>query len=272
MIHVITEDSNSARIFWNAAFMNFLTPSDFKMCELLPNIQSGKTAGNTTLKRQALAALDKSNPGDYLFIAFDNVDSTDMFCVADFLNGLRIVCDERDVKLIYTKYYCFEELYLGYDGLLNLCHNSTQDAILLDTLTHVYSCIREDRNYYDVTENRIQYVFSFSKNAKINREHFANALLTKITRELKGYFTICKREKSFGACWYMDCKNLQQNKNDKHILYFCDSCKYDCKNSEAHNKLLDVIRSQGDFEILKLLHIEDEINQRNSNLQQIKGF
>lgn len=242
------------------------------MCGLLANSQSGKTAGNTTLKKQATMTLQKSEPGDTLFIAFDNVDSTDTFCVADFINGLISVCKHKHVKLVYTKYYCFEELYLGYNGLENMCRRYIKDSMLLNVLEYVSNCIHENKNYYDINEGCIQYMISCATSAEKNREHFASALLTKVTRELMGYFTISKKEKSFGKCWYVDCLRLKQNNSDKHILFFCNQCAYRCKDSKSADKLRDVIQCNSDVEILQLLQLCKFDDKKLVDLKRIEHF
>jgi len=92
MLYIVTEDQNSARDFWSAVASIYLNPGEYKI-EPLPNGQGG----NTTLKKQVKAVMNKAKSGDRLFVAFDNIGNTHYFNPADFIYNTYIQCTHKGI-------------------------------------------------------------------------------------------------------------------------------------------------------------------------------
>ena len=68
-MYIITEDSNSARDFWQCVAQTFRSVDSFLLVSF-PIGSDGQTAsGNTTLKAQVLSIFPKLQAGDKVFVA-----------------------------------------------------------------------------------------------------------------------------------------------------------------------------------------------------------
>lgn len=241
MLYVITEDENSGRYFWCKVVTTFQKEGTYEIVDLPMGKDGKRHGGNTSLEAQVNYVFDKIKEGDTLFIAIDNIGDTRNFYLTEFLDVVQHSCDRLGVALIVTNYYCFEELYLSYTGLYEICkdcQNVGKDEIEL--LYYVNGCINKGIDYYNSDNPRVNELMKNAIGLSRNREHFANALLSKVTSGIKGYFKISKKVNSFGKCWLESCTSLRQNSNDKHIKYFCKNCKFCCKDCDTREKLLDL--------------------------------
>lgn len=234
MIYIITEDKNSARDFWEIAAKNHVGDSNYKMVPLV-----NESAGNTTLDAQVQSIIGKLNSGDILFIAFDNIANTSTFNPANFIRKIEAKCNELGVKFKFTRYYCFEELYLSYDALIEM---SDVQKSFYKLLVYVHECINNGDDYYtsDLVNSFIQ-----NSNRNIpNKEHFTNVLLIEATKYLKGHFGILKQAGAFykqAECLVQSCSDIQNNMSEQQYNNVCKTqCKYNCKMREAKDKIQDI--------------------------------
>ena len=243
MLYVVTEDKNSARVFWTAIVKCFCAEESYEIVEL-PKAENGQSyGGNTTLNQQISEVFQKIQPQDELFVAFDVIMPTRQFNPVDFLDKIIRRCELKKVKLYVTSYYCFEELYISYSELINMYEQFSTDEDMKAALKYIRDCILQNKDYYDKNDSRIQHAIGLAPaNAGKNREHFMDTLLFQTTRCLKGYFQISKREDGFGKCWHKDCDEIRSNENDKYINYFCTVCQYCCKDTERKEKLIDLAK------------------------------
>ena len=240
MVWLVTEDSNSARLFWEKMFQTFLGNSAYK-ANPLSQVNGISTAGNKTLIRQVNEVLQQASENDTIFVVLDNIANTKQFVAADFIINMSNKCKRNKVNFEYTKYYCFEELYVSYSEVERLYSISSKcDLNLLDCLKYVRNCILNGIDYYDKEINEIQYILNKYQTANKNREHFANVLLGEVTREL-GYgfwFSKSGKHSSRCTCWMEDCMLIQNDMSMEQKEKECDiRCRYCCKNKEIIEKL-----------------------------------
>lgn len=139
MLYIITEDSNSARDFWEYAVGVYRNKGTYTMVPL-----SGGTGGNTTLKEQISKTFSIIKPNDELFLVLDNIGNTKRFNSYDIINNTAFRCQKLGIRFTYTKYYCFEELYLSYSEVLKLTGSK-----YIDTLRYVHKCINNGIEYFE---------------------------------------------------------------------------------------------------------------------------
>ena len=118
-MYIITEDSNSARDFWQCVAQTFRSVDSFLLVSF-PIGSDGQTAsGNTTLKAQVLSIFPKLQAGDKVFVAVDCVaNNTKGFIAHDFVKWGTRLCMKKGAEFVATSYWCFEDLYLSYDEVL----------------------------------------------------------------------------------------------------------------------------------------------------------
>lgn len=236
MIYVLTEDTNSGRYFWYKVLCTFRGKENFRLSKL-PCDDTGKPyGGNTSLEKQLSNVLNIAKPGDEILAVIDNIEGDLM---AEFYLSAKRRCREAGVGCMFTPYYCFEELYLSYSGLIELYKAQNNiDIDLLNTLEYVRNCIIQDRNYFKRKDSRVQTLIKRDSGAGKNREHFANVLLSTVTSKIKGHFRITKRKNGFGECWLDSCLDIIESDSD--VSYTCGACKYCCKGCNTKEKLLDL--------------------------------
>ncbi len=245
MIYVITEDSNSARTFWNIVFETF-NKEEYKLIDL-PSDDKGKSySGNKTLDIQVNNALKIMHRGDRLVIIFDNITDEKHFSTRSFLDRTEAKCEALGINLSISTYYCFEEIYLSYKELLNLYKRCKYNNIVLETLEFVCKSIHNRIDYFDANDTINNFISYYGKDSSYNREHFANALLMEVTKSLSKWFYISKSKDCFGKkgngqCWLLNCTDIQSSMTTQHINHQCIiGCKYMCKNTTTRDKLLDL--------------------------------
>lgn len=109
MLYVITEDTNSARSFWNIVAKTFRGDDNYILVSLLKDKNGKEVGGNTTLENQVNTVLFSMNKSDELLIAFDYISNFSPF---DFIKNTHNKCKVLGITCKFTNYYCFEEVYL----------------------------------------------------------------------------------------------------------------------------------------------------------------
>lgn len=253
MLYVITEDTNSARDFWKITFKTFLDDKKYKFIEFNLASNGATVSGNKALNGLVDKAMLQVQPGDSLFIAFDNIGASSRvnhktgktigFDSGDFLLNTQQKCNLKNVNLFISSYYCFEELYLSYDGLYRLYSEDGKNKTLLNALKYVQQNILQGTEYYNRNSKYIQEVIKIKPDANTNKEHFADALLSQVTGEIKhGYFTITKNGHTSGVtrCWTKSCEELYSIKNLGVGSYTCENCKFCMKEKSRYDKLVNL--------------------------------
>ena len=235
MIYPVTEDENSGREFWIKVLQTFQLSGTYKVMDLPTNSEGKVYGGNGALRSQIDKAIETACAGDTIVIILDVVNDR----ITQLLRNTKYECGIRKVSLMYTNYFCFEELYLSYSELAKLYSlRNNVDKMLLNTLDYVRECILKEENYFNVNDERIKYVIDLSRGAGKNREHFANVLLSTVTAKIKGHFRINKRKNGLGECWINSCSDIIES--DNTASYNCNTCKYCCKGCNTKEKLLDL--------------------------------
>ena len=247
MLYIITEDSNSARDFWQCVARTFRSAESFLLVPF-PIGSDGRTAsGNTTLKAQVLSIFPKLQAGDKVFAAVDCVaNNAKGFSAHDFVKWGTRLCMKKGAEFAATSYWCFEDLYLSYDEVLTMYRkNSVAENVVVGALQYVHDHLQNGTDYFD-TSQEIQNFIDLHSSAGKNREHFANELLMEVTRALKGsgHFAITKSEGAFyksAECWLRDCSNIKEKMASQQIINICDKkCEYCCKDKGTADKLIDL--------------------------------
>lgn len=245
MLYIVTEDRNSARDFWECVATTFKETNEFILVPLPIDAKTNTVnGGNTTLKTQVSNIFPKMKKGDTLFVAFDVIGKTTDFNPVDFINKTRSRCIKNGINFRYTTYYCFEEILLSYDELLEMYKKGfAAGNYVLDALQYVNDCINNHIDYFN-NDSRIQNFIANRNEAGHNREHFTNQLLIKATEALKGHFKMSKRTgamRGTGECWITDCGVVQKNWVPEQVQRVCnESCLYCCKNQSGREKLMDL--------------------------------
>lgn len=246
MLYIITEDSNSARAFWELAAKEFRGSKNYVLVPLLKEENGKQVGGNTTLENQVNELLPKIKRGDELFVVFDYISNTSNFIPGDFIISTYQKCKNAGIDFKFTSYYCFEELYLSYIELYNMINNNKTKTIIINTLKFIQDSIKNGGSYFNIKYKQIiDFIDFYGKDSGKNREHFANALLISITQLLDGRFKIIKSGDCFynqGACWLLNCDDVRKLMSNKHeINSICDNkCKFKCKDCTTREKLIDL--------------------------------
>lgn len=246
-MYIITEDSNSARDFWQCVAQTFRTVDSFLLVSF-PIGSDGQTAsGNTTLKAQVLGIFPKLQAGDKVFVAVDCVaNNTKGFIAHDFVKWGTRLCMKKGAEFVATSYWCFEDLYLSYDEVLAMyLKNPVAENVVIAALQYVHDNLQNGTDYFD-TSREIQNFIDLHNSAGKNREHFANELLMEVTRALKGngHFAITKSVGAFrksAECWLRDCSDIKEKMAQQQVINICDKkCEYCCKDKGTVDKLIDL--------------------------------
>lgn len=244
MLYIITEDSNSARVFWDYVANTFRGKDAYKMVAFLQGKDGKESSGNTTLYNQLKVLLPKISSEDEIMIVFDNIVKANRFDSYTFLKYIRSLSENYGVNIKYTDYYCFEEVYLSYSELERLSKDNRD--VVINAIKFVRNCLLNGVNYFDIKYKQIiEFIDFYGKDSGKNREHFANALLISITQLLDGRFRIIKSGDCFynqGACWLLNCDDVRKlMRNEYEVNSVCSNkCKFKCKNCTTKEKLIDL--------------------------------
>lgn len=192
-IYIVTEDTNSARAFWNSVAMVFRGKDSYIMVPLLKGKDNKNSSGNTTLKSQVIHIISHLKTQDELLIVFDNINNANNFNTVSFIKWTISICKCHNIKVRFTSYYCFEELYLSYQELINMYKKCKYKEVVLKTLEFTNKSILNKVNYFDKSVDIVSDFIQYYKNdSGKNREHFANALLLEVTKNIGDRFRIKK--------------------------------------------------------------------------------
>ena len=234
MIYIITEDSNSARNFWEHAVSVFAKSGSYVFVD--SNIW-----GNTSLDKRTRDVVREANEGDIIAVLFDCIENTRDFKPKRFIRNMLRLCKSKGIAFRYNTYYCFEEMFLSYNELLKISNSRS-----ISVLQKVYDALHAGINYYKTNYKSVvdDYKLITGRSSK-NREQFANALLVDVTRKITGHFSIHKSGKPFddrAECWVKSCWMIQSSQlNQKNnMCYICNACKYSCKSKTKREKIIDL--------------------------------
>jgi len=240
MLYLVSEDRNSGLYFWDTVAKTFKGEEKYR-------IAGDKiTGGNKNIENVFNTIKSKLEEGDQVFIILDQiVDSDDNIRIRNILRRIRRECTSRKVGVKVTSYYCFEELYLSYDEVIDMyskCYKVKNEVMI--ALNYVNNKINKAEDYY-ISDEEIR-GFVQSVNSKItNRERLAAALLNEVTIRLtNGLFRINKSENTLaksGKCWLEDCTKIMESMRSKESEK-CIRCEYECKMQNTKNKLIDLER------------------------------
>lgn len=197
MVYLLFEDSTSAKSFWTDWASLFL--KEYMVVEDKDSsfAESKDKCGNLNLKSKLQRTLHLLKQDDYLFVIFDNVNSS-QFVVSSFLQDCLYVCKRASAHFIYTTYYCFEELFLACKAIQRLFDESM-----------LYEICNEINNGCDYTKLPIVQKFLDENNlCSLNREKIGNIILSRYTQRIKGDFQIVKEAHVFkneAKCWVGNC-------------------------------------------------------------------
>ena len=185
---------------------------------------------------------DKLAPKDSVVLFFDNVtfDSEGIYyemSVPELLSEFSDVCDRHGCKFSHTTYYCFEELYLSYSGLLSIMSRYPEEYS--EFLELIQKELLDGKNYFETlleTDKYDRYTaindFKHIKARYNTREEVSATLLQVFTRRLGHNWKISKN--SLGRCWITDCSS------EDYMVHLCDKCTFSMKDCTFKDKLDDL--------------------------------
>lgn len=249
MIYIVTEDNTSALSFWKE-FMKRSKESYEFVLETLMNNEELKLGGNGTLKTQIRYVDRHIKAKDTLFIAFDTMslggtykhvksasNTKNKFNPGDIIKIGDNLCKEKGCKFIYTLYYCFEEMFIMNDEIIELCRNM-QNQTMYKSLVYMHSNIKANQFKFNHFKRTKMYKELSSKYHISNREHLDNLILAYCTQQISpGKFKINKKDKIFevtgdAACWIQECQDIQEEflkRNEWYNSKRCNNCTYKYK-------------------------------------------
>lgn len=267
MIYIVTEDNTSALSFWKEFMKRSKEPYEFVL-ETLMNNGELKLGGNGTLKTQIRYVDKHIKAKDTLFIAFDTVslggtykpgksasntkddeDTKNGFNPAEVIRMGNNLCKRKDCKFIYTLYYCFEEIFIMSDELVNLC-SSMQNQTMYKLMVDMHNKIKANQFNYEECKKDKMYKEIIDKSNTTNREQLANVILLNCTQSIK--FKINKKDKIFevtgdAACWIQECNDTQKEFLKRSVQYKdsrCNNCTYKYKNCSNDIKVTSIASSR----------------------------
>lgn len=197
---------------------------------------------------------------DTLLIAFDNIGGTTTSKVIGAANRER---EHIGFRLIYTTYYCIEEVFISFPDLFEYCefdgaveylHKQIDTAELRSKLTFLRDCILNRKDLAKEVSQSI--LFQGSNISKIGREQFSSNFLTRITRQAVGYFLVDKSK--LGECWQYSCDEAPSVVNAECILngkkfsnYACNICKLKSTIPDISDRLINLSETS----VLKPTHV-----------------
>ena len=185
---------------------------------------------------------DKLAGGDSVVLFFDNVtfDTEGIYyemSVPELLNEFSNVCRNHNCKFSHTTYYCFEELYLSYSGLLSILSRYPKEYS--EFLRLIQKELLSGKNYFETLLETNEYDsylsindFKHIKNGYSTREEVSAVLLQIFTRRLGHNWKISKS--SLGSCWITDCSS------EDYMVHLCDKCTFSMKGCTFEDKLDDL--------------------------------
>lgn len=228
MKYILCEDSGSGLIFFQQ-LSKYFSKED---CKVLTS------SGNSTYLDSLESLINDLSEYDTLILAFDSVEITDNFNPRNIINTAKYYCDLINVKLYYTCYYCFEELFLSYkflkDMFISGSYNKDDKDLWYDILNYIYTSIQSGDDYYDSSNDFVKYVKQSTDKARKTKEKFTKAVLTHVSGSIFGDFKIT--DGHFGNCWLTCCSDV----NIRNKQYRCSKCNSNFKCANSMEKLLEL--------------------------------
>lgn len=202
MLYIISEDSTSGFQFWNMFNMKALNGEGIVMHSGSPGDKTGGI--NKIVSKVSGLSL---TPADTLFVAIDYQDYSAIQCIESIMADAK----KRGYRGFYTKYACFEEVFLSFQFLLDwgqIEHDSKLVAIYQNT----YKAIREGCDRFDKIEKNQDIIdFEIMSGKRFNtKAQFYSHLLDTITNgkldvfgHNRPWFHITKS--AIRQCWLEDC-------------------------------------------------------------------
>lgn len=250
MLYIITEDSNSARVFWDNVANAFRGDANYKLMPFLLGKSGKRASGNTTLWDQLEYFVNNNNDKDAeLLIVFDNISGSPNFNSILFIRDAISLCSKHNIRVKIPTYYCFEEVFLSYRELqrMLLTNNKNIPKEVIDVLEYVQNKLMHGEDYFGSNNIISAYIDYMNKRGVIikNRERFANILLTEVTNRIGyGWFRIIKSGNAFDTvakCWLKDCRDIGSSIEEKIKNNICNNkCNYICKGMSTRDKIIDL--------------------------------
>lgn len=250
MLYIITEDSNSARTFWDYVASTFRGDINYKLMPFLLGKDGKRASGNTTLWDQLEHFVNNNKDKEAeLLLVFDSISGSTNFNSKSFVKDAINLCHMHSITLKIPTYYCFEEIFLSYSELSRMLVTSTKKKPeeLVNVIEYVQEKLINNENYFIANKKIKEYIDYMNKRGVIikNRERFANILLTDITNRIGyGWFRVVKSGNAFDTvarCWIKSCEEIGVNLSENEKYNICDNkCNYICKGMNTKEKLLDL--------------------------------
>lgn len=168
------------------------------------------SSGNRGLQGILESIQSKCNTGDTVILFFDNVEDIGGMKLKNFILTWSNNFSNKGVRFLHTTWYCFEEVFLSYEYLVDLVDSKYKDMIKL------FQTECENEASYILNEGLLKSIQVITGVLK-TREKYSAAMLSILTKSIRGRFKI--EESSLGDCWFRNCKN-----------YFnCRDCSYKCR-------------------------------------------
>lgn len=201
MIYLVCEDEGSGYIFWKAVVREFC--GENVVCS------TSRGIGSLIRKVEELKLTDK----DCLIVAYDNCGGPDIIDISEKLISMHI---KQGFKLIRTTYFCFEEMVLSFERLVDFIGRENISSRLIDLIDTMQKC----SNISELIDKRAIYKDIIRTDCTL--ENTYSEVLKLVTSLSKRQITVDKSK--IGACWIRDCHRING------YGYICGSCVYSCNS------------------------------------------
>lgn len=228
MIYILTEDEGAGFRFFNTLCKQLLLSDKYV-------VVTSKGNKNLNAKFEEISTFMKS--GDRFLVAADTVDSSAGFDWVSFLETVEYFCICNDIELYYTKYYCFEEIFLASNRLFYLSKVSSIASNWYGVVDYIYNSIVQGKNSYSLQNQMVQKVIQKIPKAGVNKEKFYKTVLFQVSKLFDGDYKIT--DGKLGTCWLENCEETKLPDNG----YRCSVC-CDCfKDATSYNKIQDICKN-----------------------------
>ena len=231
MIYILCEDSGAGFNFYRKISNIYATES---RCKVIPS------NGNGNYKKELRKIKYLLQKDDTLILTFDNIETRNSFNSKNILDNAKLICENKKVRLYYTTYYCFEEIFLAYAYLNYMFYKGSyhyeDKNIWIKLLNYIYISLQNETEYYTKNNSLVEYAKSKINKANKNKENFAKAVLTYISGSIRGDFKI--HGSNLGKCWLENCGSINMPNKE----YRCNNCIARFKYLDSEYKLDELMR------------------------------
>ncbi|MGN0483134.1 MAG: hypothetical protein ACI4HI_06260 [Lachnospiraceae bacterium] len=185
--------------------------------------------GKNNIEKEFLRLKNQFQKGDIFILFFDSIETIGRKTVADLLWDMEQQCEKAGVSFRYTKYYCFEELFLSYTNIPRMLH--VNEAVK-EELQNVQKKLLSKVNYFRGDISFWETYFEHRSGVLRTRESLSAGICNDLFRKINGKFYLQKSK--IGSCWIADCESSDLHEN------VCKNCKYPMKDHQFKDKLLDL--------------------------------